>query len=472
MREKRFACIKNDRVESIYIQQPQDKSIVGNIYVGQVTRVVPGMNAAFIDIGEEKAAYLQKEKLASFISADGSLEDKRNKKISSYIRQGERVIVQVIKDASEIKGAKVTGIIELAGENMVYMPFGRYIAVSKKVTDKKQQQHLRQFGQEITRAEEGIIFRTSAVKETKENLQNELQKLREKYEQVERSMLLKKVVLVKEKNEWQDELVYQLSQLKEGEVICDNLKQIQDWSLQYPNLTFHYHQQKEDIFTVYGIESVIDKGLKRIVWLENGSYFVIDHAEAAIIIDVNTGKFQGKEQLERTVFQTNQLAVLEIARQIRLRDLAGIILIDFIDMPEIEQKKIHRQMEHALQHDHRQTKVIGFTKLGILQLTRKKTVQSMTEMLLCKCSVCSGTGFVRSPETVAFQLERELWEYRGNEIDLIEIEANKEVIEVFAGKDFIHVKRMEELLNSRICFKVLDTPKPNYSITYVGEEKK
>ncbi len=466
-RENRFVYLIDGKVEKIYVQQPQFKTTVGNIYLGQVTKVVPGMNAAFVEIGEGKGAYLPREKMASFVRNEGTLEEKKKKSVSSYVKQGERVLVQVMKDAAGPKGAKITGIIEMTGEHIVYMPYGRYVAVSKKINSSTSQKHLRSFGIRIKSEAEGLIFRTSAANCSEEELIKELEVLRQEYKDLEQRATQKKIMLLQENNEFTKQLYYLFQQMKEGEVIVDRVEERKQWQTMFPHLTVSYHQGNEEIFSHYHVDTEIEKALKRIVWLSNGAYMIIDQAEAATIIDVNTGKYEGKHQLEHTVFQTNSLAAKEVARQIRLRDLSGIILIDFIDMKVEEEKKVIAIMEKELTADNRQSKVIGFTSLGILQVTRKKTMKSLSETVQSKCTVCEGTGLVKSAESMAFQLERELWEYRNRDIEVVEIKAAQDVHHFFIGEGSIHKKRLEEVLGFAIKIEVAEFPKPDYTIRMV-----
>lgn len=463
-RENRFVYLIDGKVEKIYVQQPQYKTTVGNVYLGQVTKVIPGMNAAFVDIGEGKGAYLPREKMISFVRDEGALEEKKKKSVSSYINQGERVLVQVIKDAAGPKGAKISGIIEMSGEHLVYMPYGRYVAVSKKIQSNTAQKSLRSFGERIKSEMEGLIFRTSAANASEADLLEELETLRQQYKELEKKAMQKKVMLVQENNEFNKQLFYLFKQMKEGEVIVDRLEEQKHWQALFPHLTVSFHQGNENLFSQYHLETEIEKVLKRIVWLNNGAYLIIDQAEAATIIDVNTGKYEGKHQLEQTVFQTNILAAKEAARQIKLRDLSGIILIDFIDMKEAEEKQVMDVIAKELKSDNRQTKVVGFTSLGILQLTRKKTMKSLSETIHSKCLICEGTGVVKSAESIAFQLERELWEYRNRDIILVEIQATEEVNKLFIGEGNIHKKRLEEVLGFAIKIEVAEFPKPDYFI--------
>lgn len=470
-REKRFAYLFNNKLERLYIEQPQQKSAVGNIYVGIVTKVAPGMNAAFVDIGEVKNCYLPKDKLASYSADDSSFNEKKNRSISTYIKQGEKVLVQVVKDATGTKGPKLTGIVELQKDNLVYMPYGRYIAVSKKLADQKLQQQLRSVGKKLTAQSEGLIFRTSSANASEAELTAEVDNLRQKYtELLRQAATAKKPALLLANNDYERELFRILEKMESGEVFVDTQEEAKGWSSVFPKLTFHYYADNKNLFSFFAVEKGIEDALKRIVWLEKGAYLIIDETEAATIIDVNTGKYEGKHNLEQTAFDTNRYAALEAARQLKVRDLSGIILIDFIDMPKEHEKKIEEIMKKELQKDSRQTKVIGFTALGILQITRKKTVVPLSQAVKTKCPVCDGTGAVMSAESMAFKLERELWEYERSDHDLIEVEAQREVIKVFSGKDKQHLKRLEEILGIQITLLERDFAIPDYHIKYIGQK--
>ncbi|MEK4668570.1 Rne/Rng family ribonuclease [Niallia sp. FSL R7-0271] len=471
-REKRFAYLLDSRLERLYIQQPQQKSAVGNIYAGFVTKVIPGMNAAFVDIGEEKNCYLQKDKLSSYSADDRALEDKKGRSISAYVKQGEKLLVQVVKDATGTKGPKLTGIIELQKENLVYMPQGRYIAVSKKIADPKKQKQMRAIGKKLTSAPEGLIFRTSAADMLEDQLAAEVDSLRQEHLRLmQKAASTKRPALLLEKDDFTKELFRVFEQMESGEVFVDVPEEAKAWSTAFPHLKFHYHADKESLFSAFHVDKDIQDALKRIVWLDKGAYLIIDETEAATVIDVNTGKFEGKHDLEQTAFEANRFAAIEAARQLKIRDLSGIILIDFIDMPKENQKKIEEIIKNELQKDSRQTRVVGFTELGILQITRKKTIIPLAEAVKTKCPVCDGTGSVMSAESVAFKLERELWEYQRSDHEMVEIQAGAEVINVFAGENNVHLKRLEEAIGLHIHLVEEAFALPHYHIKYIGPKK-
>ncbi|WP_428909264.1 Rne/Rng family ribonuclease [Niallia sp. Krafla_26] len=463
-REKRFALLDGSKVEKLEIKQPKHTSRVGNIYLGTITKVLPGMNAAFVDIGEEKNGYIHRDKLASFVLADGSKEEKEKKGISSFVHQGEKLLVQVEKDATGTKGPKLSSIIELSGEHLIYMPKGKYIAVSKKIQDS---QNLRQFGYHHKTEEEGFIFRTSSANANEEELMIEIEQLRSHHEHLEKkAKTLKKPGLVLEHQHFFHELVEVIRPIAQNlEVVIDDRSLLEKLQNVYPSLQITLHTGYENIFSAYHLHGETEKALKRMVWLSNGAYLVMDEVEALTIIDVNTGKFSGKQDLADTVLKTNLLAAEEAARQIRLRDLAGMILIDFIDMKnEKERNQVQERITEELRKDGRQTRIVGFTALGILQLTRKRTKNSLAESLMEKCPVCEGTGKLPSTETVAFRLERELYEYRNQDVEKVIIESTEHVKRVFCGEQNEHKKRLEEILKFTIEFKINENVQPFYNI--------
>ncbi|MBT2727081.1 Rne/Rng family ribonuclease [Bacillus sp. ISL-75] len=464
-REKRFAYLKDNRVENIVFDRPEHRSLVGNIYLGTVTKVLPGMNAVFIDIGEEKNAYLHRDVLPSYL-----LSAEKQKSVTSFAHQGEKMLVQVDKDATGTKGARVTGIIEIQGPNLIYMPKGRYVAVSKKIADEGQKAKLRRIGSRLKTEEEGIIFRTSSITSTEDEIIAELMNLRENHQELlQKVATMKKPGIIFQKDTFIEMIMDQVARMTNGEVIVDDLalkKQAEEKNDQLKSI---YYNGKENIFSVHKVEHEIDKALKRIVWLDNGAYLIFDETEALTIIDVNTGKFSGKTNYQDTVLKTNQLAAKEVVRQLRLRDIGGIVLIDFIDMKQAEDKQsILTLIETELTKDQKRTKMIGFTPLGILQLTRKKTKVTLSEALEVKCPVCDGAGRILSPETVGFRLERELLEHRNSEFEAVLVETTQAVKEVLLGPNEAHREALEELMHIKLYFSVQPSARHYYILKQFG----
>ncbi|MBB6445881.1 Rne/Rng family ribonuclease [Bacillus benzoevorans] len=466
-REKRYALLDEQKLERLFVNQPKHVSLVGNIYYGVVTKVLPGMNAAFVEIGEGKNGFIHRDKLVSFVLANVEKAVKDSRSISSFVHQGEKLLVQVEKDATGTKGPRLTGVIELSGEHVIYMPKGRYVAVSKKILQPEVREKWRHYGYDMKSPEEGLLFRTSSDRASEEELYREVEELRAEYQHLEHQVsLLKKPAKVLERDPFLTQLSEEIKAVhKQVEVITDERKLMEKLQHKFPELPLRLYTGRENIFSAYQLEGEIEKSLKRIVWLDKGAYLVIDEEEALTVIDVNTGKFSGKQDLADTVLKTNLLAAEEAARQIRLRDLAGMILIDFIDMKtEQERMQILKKMAAELKSDPRRTNLLGFTELGILQITRKKTKVSISESMLDRCPVCDGTGRIPSAETIAFRLERELYEYRHGDVTEAVIETTEEVVKVFCGEQNIHKKRLEEILGFSLQFQSNNHVKPYYEI--------
>ncbi|MHC0037489.1 Rne/Rng family ribonuclease [Pseudoneobacillus sp. C159] len=466
--EKRFVVIENQKVTKLYVEQPGGQSLVGNIYLGIVTKVLPGMNAVFVDIGIDKQGFLHRDKLASFAVANA-----KDKPISTYVHQGERLIVQIEKDATGSKGPRLSGVIEFQGENLIYMPSGGFVATSQKIADSQIRDDLKHWGEKIIKQPEGLIFRTSSAKADKSELETEIDELRKMYEQLQKDAISAKGSMLL----WQKDLFFTqlgevLNAVSEGEVWVDDskFKQKLEKLLLARRISnavrLHFHQGRENIFSAQSVSNELEKALKRIVWLDSGACLVFDETEALTVIDVNSGKFVGKSNRDVTVQQVNVEAASEVARQIILRDLGGMILVDFIDMKlERERQFVIKALSDALKHDTKKTKIIGFTELGILQLTRRKTKPTLSESLQMKCPTCAGTGRVFRVESVAFQLERELWEYRQSDYEVVQITTTDEVGQLFSED---HLERLEETLGLNIQFYYVEACKPFYEITKLG----
>jgi ribonuclease G len=470
-REKRWVLRKNQKVSGLYTYQPQEETLTGNIYYGKVVKVQKGLGAAFVDIGHDKNGYLHEKEfpqnIEAYHSGDTALP------IGKCVHEGQKLLVQVTKDAAGTKGPKLSAVIELKGEHLVYMPEGHYIAVSKKL-DETKRRDLKRAGKEWKNEKEGIVFRTNASTAEWKELTEELEALRTRFRALEGlSRRSKAPALLYKEDAFYTDLFEQLKRGKGGNIYVDDFscfEHLKTWiNAQYSEKwSIELYRQNENIFHHFGVAAVWKNALKKVVWLENGAFLLIESTEALTVVDVNSGKFTGKDDLEQTVLQTNKLAAVEMAKQLVLRNISGIILIDFIDM----KKESHRQevlslFSEALQADSQRTNVLGFTSLGVLELTRKRTRPSLREYLTVPCPVCSGTGRIVSPESKAFQLERDLWEYQGNDTANITIEATKDVLDVFTGIDNQHVRRLEKALNSKLDLKVIELSHPHYQIAKI-----
>lgn len=474
--EKRAALIDGNEVVEIQVQQPAFKEIIGNIYAGRIVNVLPGMQAAFVDIGIGKNGYIHRDHLLSYHLSPLAESEKKNKGISEFAHIGQAVIVQVFKESFDNKGPKLTEIIEFPGEKAIYLPQGNYVAVSRKIASPAERDKWRHFGESICAQPEGVILRTACEGSREEEISVEFTKLKESYENMVQLHSSEKKIpsLLHEENDLAERLVREMPEGGIDEIVVDEFiafKQMKE-KLAGREIKLEYYSGKQDIFSFYGLEHEVEKALKRIVWLKSGAYIIIEQTEALTVIDVNTGKFSGKNSMRDTILKTNAEAAKEIARQLRIRDIGGIVVIDFIDMKEAaDRNKVYRSLSEALADDRSRTRIAGYTGLGKMELTRKKARHSLAAVLTEDCPVCAGTGRIMSKETAAFKLERELWEYQGSDHEGVWVEATRGVIECFAGGNESHLKRLEEALRFKIILTEKHGPAHQFHIRQFGSVK-
>ncbi|KAB7708625.1 Rne/Rng family ribonuclease [Bacillus aerolatus] len=463
-REKRLAVIKNGQADQFHVFQPSHASRVGFIYYGLVSKVEKGMNACFVNIGLEKNAYLHRN----------DLPDHQNKPISELLHQGQKIIVQVTKDGSEMKAPRLSAVVEWPGGLLVYLPEGGYVALSKKIGNDEKRREWTDWIEKHKQEKEGLIVRTAALNEPKEAMLAEWKWLRSEHEKlVKRAERTGAPALLMEKQHLKDELFARMHALGEGELICDELGFLssvkEDPRFENCNWPSVLHSADEEVFSAYGLREAADVALKRVVWLPSGGFIVIDRTEAMTVIDVNTGKFTGKSSQGQTVLLTNKEAAAECIRQLRLRDISGIILIDFIDMlSEADREKVEKLLIQEAKKDPKQISIRGFTTLGLMQITRKKTKPSLLETMTVPCRTCHGKGRVISAETAAFQLERKLFEYARSSEEAVLVEVTSDVMTVFAGEKNEYHEKLEELLHKKIIYRVINADLPTGKFVRAG----
>ena len=442
--EKRVAVEEEKEIVELLWQRNEQEQIVGNIYIGRVMRTIAGMNAAFVNIGLEKHAYLSYEDVPS----------------SMRLHEGQAILVQVVKEAIDTKGPKVTANIEFTGKYVVYMPYDTVFAVSRKIKDVKKREQL--LALEKTG---GFIFRSACEKVEIEEVQAEMQRLQSQSEfRKKQEQRGKAPLLVHSPSSFLDRIFQEIPVETVSQVIVDQRSMMQELGERIGTEKVTFFHEKTPLFARYGIEREIEKALQKVVWLSNGAYLLIEQMETMTVIDVNTGKFTGKQNLQDTVLRTNELAAKEIARQLRLRDIGGMVLIDFINMRRREEKeKIREIVKLHLEKDHTYTKVLGFTELGILEITRKRKKQSLRDTLLTDCKICQGGGYMLSHETVAYELERELIAYNGTDDEAVLIAAHPDVQQIFFEKE----------LQRNISFQIyfIDDEAVRYTIQRFGTKE-
>lgn len=409
-RETRIAILKDRHLEEIYYEREDSSRIVGNIYKGRVADVLPGMQAAFVDVGLEKNVFLHVSDALSLLD----YVPKEEPAINQVVRPGQEIMVQIIKEPLGGKGARATCNITLPGRYVVLMTKVEHIGISRRVESEEERSRLKNLAERICPPGMGMIVRTVAEGKSDEELTADLQFLISLWETIQNQLKSTPVShLVHSDLSLVQRMVRDLLTPEVSKVVIDSEKAYRS-VMELVNLlipTFksriYLYDRTEPIFDYYEIESEIDKTLQRKVWLDCGGYIVFDPTEALTSIDVNTGKFVGKTNLKDTVVKTNLEAAKEIARQLRLRDIGGIVIIDFIDMDSHEDKElILKVFDEELKKDKTRSTILGMTHLGLVEMTRKKVKQGLEEYLQFKCPYCGGKGRVLSPETVSLKAIR------------------------------------------------------------------
>ncbi len=462
--ESRVAVVENGVLQEVHVERTQKRGIVGNIYKGKVVRVLPGMQAAFVDIGLERAAFIH---AAEISSREGSAVEP----ISALVHEGQSLVVQVTKDPIGSKGARLTTQLSIPSRYLVYMPRTAHVGISLKIEDEAERERLKQVVADCIAAEGieetgGFILRTAADGARSEDILADIRYLRRLWLQISSQMqsaatpsviyedlslalrTLRDLVNAKiEKIRIDSRETFQ----KVCQFVDELMPEVADRLEHYPG--------ERPIFDLYGVEDEIQKALERKVLLKSGAYLIIDPTEAMTTIDVNTGGFVGHRTLEETIFKTNLEAATAIARQMRLRNLGGIIIIDFIDMEDEEhQRQVLRTLEKQLERDHAKTNIIGITELGLVQMTRKRTRESLTQVLCESCPSCQGRGLQKTAETICYEIFREiLREARAYQAEGYRVLANQAVIDRLLDEESGNVADLEAFIGRPIKFQVEST---------------
>jgi ribonuclease G len=435
--ETRVAVQQGNLLAELYVEREGRRSIVGNIYKGVVTNVLPGMQAAFVNIGLPKDAFLyagdytanlgederdldrEGDEDASDVEvADAEPEPRSSASlpIEELLQKGQEILVQVSKESLGTKGARVTSFVSLPGRSIVYMPQARHVGVSRRIHDDQERERLRGIVKGLRPPGGGFIVRTVAEGKGEDELAADIQFLGRLWSQTqERFEAARAPSPLHEEMDLTFRVVRDLFSSDVDEFLVDDRdayeKCLQFASSLVPPLAARVKLWDQDapIFEATGIEKEIDKALRRRVWLKSGGYIVIDHTEALVAIDVNTGKYVGRRDFEETVLKINLEAVTEVVRQIRLRDLGGIIIIDFIDMERAEHRdQVFKALMRVLAEDKARTNVLEISELGLVEMTRKRVRQSLQSLFCAPCPACKGTGVVKSDAAVAAEIFRKV----------------------------------------------------------------
>ncbi|MDD2573298.1 MAG: Rne/Rng family ribonuclease [Bacillota bacterium] len=461
--QTRVALLENEDLNEVYIERFGSKRNVGSIYKGRVENVLPGMQAAFVNIGLEKNAFLYvKDAFVGYEDEYPDLGRNEDVSIKDLLKKGQELTVQVIKEPLDGKGARVTTNITLPGRFMVLLPNANYVGISRRIESEEERNRLREIAHEIKPDNMGLIIRTASEEKDLQDFRYDLKVLLKLWGAIKkkgrtynapriihrdlnlvmrtvRDMFTRSIdrFVINSRSEYEKvlELLDIISpQLKERVVLFD---------------------KEYNIFDYYGVEPKIANALSRKVWLKSGGYIVIDKTEALTAIDVNTGKFVGSLDLKDTVFKTNLEATREIARQLRLRDIGGIIIVDFIDMDNgRDGKRVLEELKKHLKRDRTRSNVLGMTQLGLVEITRKKVGRRIDSILQKECPFCEGTGRVLSEETMVNRIERELKRvFSGSEAEAALIEAHPSVAALVIGSGGEHLARLEKQFQRHIYIK-------------------
>ena len=417
--ETRIAFVENGVLQEIAVERQRSRGIVGNIYKGRVSRVLPGMEAAFIDIGLERAAFLHVSDLDLTPEEKQTGVETTPPQIQEILRAGQELLVQVIKEPLGTKGARLTSEITIPSRYLVYLPGGRNIGVSSRIEEEAERARLKAILQEAlveNPVPGGFIVRTAAEGTDSESLRRDMLFLHKLWSDIaQRAQPAAAGRLVHE------DLPIVLRTLRD--LVGEDIEKVRIDSRESYHRAAHFAERMEPellpmlehytgerpIFELYNVEDEIQRALERKVPLKSGGYLIIDQTEAMTTVDINTGGYVGHRTLEETIFKTNLEAAQSIARQLRLRNLGGIIIIDFIDMHEQDHREqVLRALQKALERDHAKTKVCEVSSLGLVEMTRKRTRESLEHVLCEGCPTCSGRGSIKTAETVCYEIFREI----------------------------------------------------------------
>ncbi|MEN9307439.1 MAG: hypothetical protein RL173_1371 [Fibrobacterota bacterium] len=425
--EKRIALLEDGRLTELVVDKPDNQRIVGNVYKGRVVSVLPGMQAAFVDIGLEKAAFLHAADVVvpEDVSSDDDdsdddfdprRRDRAEKPIDQLLREGQEILVQVVKEPISTKGAKITGYLSIAGRFLVCMPATSFIGVSKKSRDHSSRRKLKRLVQELRRFPDvGYIVRTNGLNESEEEFRIEMGILEEKWAYIKSvASECEAPRLVLEENEAAVGILRDYFSEKVDKVVVDDKDFFQKTKAYIRQLSpdlvsrVHLYDEKTPLFDEFQIEPEVEKVYGEKVWIRKGSHLVIQTTEAMTTIDVNTGRNVGKDDQAATILDTNITAAKEIAKQLRLRDLGGIIVVDFIDMEsEDDRERLVKEFKKALRGDRAPITVAhNISQFGLLEMTRKRVREALVKTVSEPCSHCEGSGNVLLPSSVVAALER------------------------------------------------------------------
>lgn len=425
--ETRIAVTENGKLAELHVDKQSQERTVGNVYKGIVENVIPGMQAAFVNIGQGANAFLPFSEISdSELIAEKNEKTKHSKEIDVLLQPGQEIIVQVIKEPFDKKGARVTTELSIAGRFIVLIPKSKYIGVSKKMRDKFERRRLKKIALSIKKPGLGMILRTVAEGKTDAQIENDYKNLTGKYNDLlNKAEKNKAPALIHDDLKVTSNVLRDLISEKVEKIIVDSkddynkiYKMVKEDALDIGDALEHY-RKREPLFKHSGIDNSMMKLLRKKAWLKSGAYLIIERTEAMVVVDVNSGKFVGKKGHEENSLKINLEAAKEVCAQLRLRHLSGLILIDFIDMVKPEnRKKVFLEMKKELRKDRAKVAVSQISEFGVLEMTRERTGLSIVDSLTDCCEVCSGNGRILSKDTLLTRIDYWLRDYKKKHKDL------------------------------------------------------
>ena len=462
--ETRVAIVENGAVQEFHVERALERGLVGNIYLGKVSRVLPGMQSAFVDIGMDRAAFLHVADLHAALPAGRRAEDAPPVPIERLVFEGQTLTVQVIKDPIGTKGARLSTQVSIAGRMLVHLPQDQHLGISQKIGSPEAREQLRARMQALVGTPEtggggGFILRTNAEEASDAELAEDIAYLRKTWALVRQRAVSKPAgTLLHQDLSLVERVLRDLTTEATQTIRIDSRMQFE--ALQAFGRTYmpavvnkleHYRGERP-IFDLFGIEEDVAKALARRVDLKSGGYLIIDQTEALTTVDVNTGGFVGARNFDDTIFKTNLEAAGAIARQLRLRNLGGIIIVDFIDMTREEHREaVLAEFRKQLTRDRTRTTISGFSALGLVEMTRKRTRESLAHMLCQPCPTCEGRGQVKTARSVCYDILREiLREARQFNPREFLVVASAAVVEMLLDEESVHLAGLSEFIGKPI----------------------
>ncbi|KNZ69555.1 ribonuclease, Rne/Rng family [Thermincola ferriacetica] len=460
--ETRVAVLEDKVVVEIYIERSLNQRLVGNIYKGKVENVLPGMQAAFVDIGLEKNAFLfVEDAVPPRTTTDEEAKSNYHVNITDVLKEGQEILVQIAKEPIGTKGARVTTHITLPGRYLVLMPTVDYIGISRRIENESERERLKALAEKVKPANMGLIVRTIAEGMDEEELVQDVTVLTKLWKKIQNRSCHGPVPnLIHKDLELVQRILRDIFTEDIDNLVIDSRyeyeKVLELMELTTPQLKSRVSLYEQDnLFEKFGVDEEIEKILKPRVWLKCGGYIVIDQTEALTAIDVNTGKYVGSTNLADTVLKTNLDAAVEIARQLRLRNIGGIIIVDFIDMPDQEhQRMVLQKLEEEVRKDKTKTNVLGLTQLGLVEMTRKKVRQGLENVLLKPCPYCDGRGKVLSEETISIRAKNEIFKLaQHTSAEAILVEVHPSVASLLIGSGGAQLRELEAKTKKSILIR-------------------